>query len=226
MARPEIKDGLTDFKYWLLGRDVAPTTAKAYASTMRSIKRDLGAAILDQQAVTDYFELARQERPTVHANMQSAWRAFAVWALETTKFEVPALPLIRKRVSTPGKSILPSSMGPALQEWEKYACKGEGFDRGHGLVLLLQTKWSAVSPDLECWGTVFKQPGMVGLRYIHGSLIYNIPREVIDTFGRWAEPRWPDLWPSKESPLVPVSPGSMQPAPLMELQRAVRAVRS
>jgi len=224
-GRPEIQDEVTPFKYWLIECGLSGSTAKVYAAEIRRIRADLGRFLAEQGAVDRYFEMLQELKPLHASTAKSAWLAFVRWVSTTMKYDLPVPSTGPRRVGLRGigrqasSELLPKSVARAVHEWVKYTPKVKGIE-SHGLDLLLRTNWGMVHPDLQ---SMLRTPGLTSLRRLGAANdFFDMPTAVIETFGAWAEPRWPELRPSPETPLVPIEPGSMQPAPLMELQAALR----
>jgi hypothetical protein len=188
------------FILWLTRyEDKSPGTAKAYASSVRQILRELGDRICDAEAVQAYFDDLRQSKPRSYSARLTGYNAWRDYRLADSDGE-ESLPVAQKAKGTTKAADLPPEVCAALRTL-RHEC-AIGFRE-----LALMT-WEDVELLPGARGDVYhvRDPTQKGVSFRANA-------DAIDVLMVWSDPA------SVYLPLVPREPGSDQPYSAKGLQR-------
>jgi len=196
-----------DFREWLVFEQMLEKrTATVYISQLRRVIE--GVPSIDQDSLNAYFHpLYKEDKQKCYAR-KAAWERFVEWSKEEKGIILPRVTL---RGEDEGFEPLPKEVDEVIF----WLVAKRTPDGSRGLKLPVSTihqmKWSHVGPLYPSFnGQMVKDPTSSG-----NGLMFK--KEWIEALERYADPQG-----DNEVPLIPTSPGGLEPYPVKGLKLAYK----
>ncbi len=196
-----------DFREWLMFDQMfEKRTATVYICHLRRVIE--GVPSIDQDSINAYFQPLYKENKSACYARRAAWIKFCKWSKEEKGITLPQVEL---RGEDEGFEPLPKEVDEVIF----WLVTKRTPDGSRGLKMpvntLQQMKWSHVGPLYPSFnGRMVKDPTSSG-----NGLMFK--KEWIEVLERYADPQG-----DQAVPLIPASPGGLDPYPIRGLKLAYK----